>query len=219
MSVPLGRWRDFIKTHAAPTAPPLLPALPLWLATAVTPLWEATETFLEQEGLDPPYWAFCWPGGQALARYVLDHPECVRDLRVLDFAAGSGVCALAALHAGARSAEAADIDACARAAIGLNAELNGLTPTVLEGNVVGALDRGWDVVLAGDICYERPMTDRVLPWLRHLAGRGTRVLLGDPGRAYLPTHGLAPLGRYEVPCSLDLEDRALRSTGILALLP
>lgn len=214
------RARRFVSTHTAPTRPPLVPELTLALATEVTPLWEATEAELAAHDLPPPFWAFCWAGGQALARYVLDHPETVRGRRVLDFAAGCGVCALAAARAGATPpVEANEIDAFALAAITLNAEANGLPLRPLPGDVVGALDRAWDVVLAADICYEEPMAGRVIAWLRALAGRGTRVLLADPGRAYLPATGLSALATYAVPVSRDLEDREIRDTTVYALLP
>nr|WP_207160344.1 methyltransferase [Rhodospirillum rubrum] len=201
------------------TTPPLLPEMSLYLATEVTPLWEATEVALERHGVPPPYWAFCWAGGQALARHLIDHPEIVRGRRVLDFAAGCGVCAIASALAGAKAVDAAEIDSFALAAIALNTTLNKVAVTALDGDVIGTLDRCWDVVLAGDVCYERPMADRVIPWLRALAGRGTKVLLADPGRAYLPKSGLSALATYEVPVSRDLEDRDIRSTTVYALLP
>ncbi|ABC21377.1 class I SAM-dependent methyltransferase [Rhodospirillum rubrum] len=209
----------FVLAGTAITTPPLLPEMSLYLATEVTPLWEATEVALERHGVPPPYWAFCWAGGQALARHLIDHPEIVRGRRVLDFAAGCGVCAIASALAGAKAVDAAEIDSFALAAIALNATLNKVAVTSLDGDVIGALDRGWDVVLAGDVCYERPMADRVIPWLRALAGRGTKVLLADPGRAYLPGTGLSALATYEVPVSRDLEDRDIRSTTVYALLP
>ncbi|GEO81303.1 class I SAM-dependent methyltransferase [Pararhodospirillum oryzae] len=209
----------FIQAHAAVGQPPLVPEVRLWLASDVTALWLATEADLERQGVPPPYWAFCWAGGQAVARYVLDHPETVRGLRVLDFAAGGGVAAIAAARAGAQSVEACEIDPYATSAMALNVALNDVSVSLLAQDVVGAMDRAWDVVLAGDVCYERPMADRVIPWLRALAGRGTRVLLGDPGRAYLPAQGLSTLACYDVAVSRDLEDRDVRATTVHALLP
>lgn len=213
------RARAFVAAQTVLASPPLVPELRLHLATEVTPLWEATEADLNRTSLPPPYWAFCWVGGQALARHILDHPETVAGRRVLDFAAGSGLCGLAAGRAGAARVEAGEIDPFARAALTLNAQVNGLALTVREGDLIGCLDRAWDVVLAGDVCYERPMTDRVIPWLRALAGRGTRVLIADPGRAYLPTSGLAALARYDVPASRELERHEVCQTTVYALLP
>ena len=192
-----------------------MPEIRLHLASEVVPLWQATETNLTERGLPPPYWAFAWPGGQALARHLLDHPDLVAGRRVLDFAAGSGLAAIAASKAGAASIAAAEIDRFAIAAIGLNAELNGVDLELIEADILGQAG-GWDVVLAGDVCYERPMAERVGRWLGQLADGGTRVLMGDPGRNYLPTNGLREIARYRVPTSLDLEDRISRETIVWA---
>lgn len=208
----------FVRAQTALAAPPLVPEVRLYLASEVTPLWEATEVTLAASYVPPPYWAFAWPGGQALARHVLDHPALVRGKRVLDFAAGSGVTAIAAAMAGAAHVDAAEIDAIAIAAIALNAAANDVAITCIEDDPVGS-DAGWDTVLAGDVCYEKPMAERVIPWLRGLARRGALVLLGDPGRAYVPREGLAELARYTVPTTLDLEDRTERETVIWKLLP
>lgn len=208
----------FVRANTAVAHPSLLPELRLHLATEVTPLWEATEATLARSNLPPPYWAFAWPGGQAVARYVFDNPEIVRGKRVLDFAAGTGVVGIACRLAGAVRVRAAEIDAFALAAIELNAGLNGVT---LEGegdDLVGRDLPEIDVVLAGDVCYERPMAERVTAWLRRLAAAGTLVLLGDPGRAYVPKEGLIRLGQYAVPTSLDLEDRTVRDTVVWRLL-
>ncbi|MBF0269305.1 MAG: methyltransferase [Alphaproteobacteria bacterium] len=185
----------------------------LHLASQVTPLWEATEATLEKEGLPPPYWAFAWVGGQAVARYLLDHPDSCRGLRVLDFAAGSGVSGVAAAMAGALSVEAAEIDAFAGAAIDLNAKANGVAVTVRLDDLVGCANR-WDVVLAGDVCYERPMAERVFAWLLNLSKQGVRVILGDPGRNYLPKSGLREVARYDVPTTKDIEDKDMRTAVV-----
>jgi predicted nicotinamide N-methyase len=208
----------FIRAQTALAAPPLVPEVRLYLASEVTPLWEATEATLAASYVPPPYWAFAWPGGQALARHLLDHPELVRGRRVLDFAAGSGISAVAAAIAGAARVEAAEIDPIAVAAIGLNAAANGVAIDCSADDPVGS-DGGWDTVLAGDVCYEKPMAVRVTPWLRGLARRGATVLLADPGRAYVPRDGVAELARYTVPTTLDLEDRTERETVIWRLLP
>jgi len=201
---------SFIRANTAIDAPPLVPEIRLHLAGEITPLWQATETVLEREQLPPPYWAFAWAGGQALARHVLDHPGLVRGKRVLDFGAGGGLLALAAARAGAAEAVAAEIDPFAAAAIGLNAALNGLAVAVESADVIGRFPVPWQVVLAGDMCYERPLAERLTRWLRHLAGAGVLVLLGDPGRAYLPREELEELARYRVPTPLELEDRTMR---------
>lgn len=210
---------SFIVEQTTITTASLVPEIRLHLASEVTPLWHATEVTLERDNLPPPYWAFAWPGGQALSRYVLDNPDSVRGRRVLDFAAGCGIGALAAMRAGAAFASAAEIDAVASAATRLNARLNGLTVEIIGHDLTGTVDdaaRRWDVVLAGDVFYERPMAERVEPWLRSLARRGVRVLVADPGRAYVPKAGLAEIGRYTVPTSRDLEDREFRETIVYA---
>jgi predicted nicotinamide N-methyase len=150
---------------------------------------------------------------------MLDYPGAVRGRRVLDFGAGSGLVAIAAALAGAARVTAAEIDPFAIAAIRLNAALNGVAVEVKTGDVIGREDAAWDVVLAGDMCYERPLADRLTAWLRQLAARGALVLVGDPGRAYRPTHGIAEVARYTVPTSRELEDRDSREGIVWRLLP
>jgi predicted nicotinamide N-methyase len=210
--------RAFIIAQTVIAAPPLTPEFRLHLATEITPIWEATEATLAGINLPPPYWAFAWPGGQALTRFLLDHPDWVRGRRVLDFAAGCGLGAIGAARAGAARVSAAEIDDFAATAIALNAELNAAIVDLIGHDLVGSSE-GWDVVLAGDVCYERPMSERVIPWLRTLAGAGVTVLLGDPGRAYLPSDGLVEVGHYAVPTSKELEDREIRETRVLRLMP
>ena len=210
----------FVERNTAIAAPPLVPEIRLHLATEITPIWQATEESLARSGLPPPYWAFAWAGGQALARYLLDHPEIVAGRSVLDFGAGSGLVAIAAAKAGAASVIAAEIDHFAAAAIAANAALNGVAITVTTADVLDRVDQGWwEVVTAGDVCYERPMAGRVTLWLRALAARGCLVLLGDPGRAYLPTQGMRERARYLVPTSRELEDRESRDTVVWEVLP
>ncbi|EGY00166.1 ribosomal L11 methyltransferase [Nitrospirillum viridazoti Y2] len=204
----------FIRANTAPEAPALVPELTLLTASEITPLWQATEATLAAKDLPPPFWAFPWAGGQAVARHVLDHPELVRGARVLDFAAGSGLIAIAAAKAGAASVMAVEIDAYAIAAIGLNARLNGVAVTAVERDVVGQPLTDIDVVLVGDVCYEKPMAERVMAWLRALAGDGLVILMGDPGRTYLPKDGLVPLATYRVPTTLELEDRTHRDSVV-----
>lgn len=203
----------FIRDVTEVSQPPACPEIDLWLATEVTPLWEATESLLLRVNMPPPFWAFCWAGGQALTRYVLDNPHLVRGKRVLDFAAGSGASAIAAARGGAAHVLAADIDRLACTVIGMNAELNGVAVEVTDQDVVGS-PCAWDVVVAGDICYERPMAERIFPWLRALAAAGATVLMADPGRAYLPKSGLTELARTTVRTSLELEDRTQREVTV-----
>jgi predicted nicotinamide N-methyase len=208
----------FVRGQTVLATAALVPEIRLHLATEVTPLWRATEAALAARDVPPPYWAFAWPGGQALARYVLDHPETARGKRVLDFAAGSGLAAIAAARARAATVTAADTDAHAAAAIVLNAAANAAPIDILTADPIGR-PSAWDVVLAGDVCYEQPMADRTLAWLRMLAAGGTDVLLGDPGRTYRPQDGLAELARYQVPTSLELETRTMCDTAVWRLLP
>lgn len=206
---------DFIKTNAALTTPPLVPEITLYLASEVVPLWRATEDELAKIGVPPPYWAFAWAGGQALARYVLDHPQIVRGKRVLDIGAGSGLVGLAAGRAGAAKVLAADIDAFACAAIRLNAAANGCDIAVTKEDLIGA-PLAWDVILVGDLFYERPLAERLLAWLGPL---GVPALLGDPGRSYFPKERVEKLASYSVQTTRDLEDREIRETGVYRLLP
>jgi predicted nicotinamide N-methyase len=217
MSTPEAR-RSFIQAQTTLATPPLTPEIRLHLATEITPIWQATEATLEANNLPPPYWAFAWPGGQALTRFLLDHADRIRGKRVLDFAAGSGLSAIGAKMAGAEKVQANEIDDFAIEAILLNAASNTVALEVLRHDLIGR-NEGWDVVLAGDVCYERPMADRVIPWLRSLAGAGVTILMGDPGRAYLPAQGLVEVASYDVPTSRELEDRELRVTRVLRLMP
>jgi predicted nicotinamide N-methyase len=210
---------EFVRANTVLATPSLIPELKLHLASVATDLWEATEASLVRTGLPPPYWAFAWPGGQALARHLLDKPETARARRVLDFAAGCGVAALAAARTAAASIAASEIDAFARAALALNAAANGLAIDVLDRDVLAVPAEDWDLILAGDVFYEKPMADRVWPWLKAAAARGIAVLVADPGRAYLPDTGLVEIARYAVPTTLDLEDRTERVTRVLAVTP
>jgi len=194
----------------------IVPELRLHLADAALGLWQATEAVLDRIGLPPPYWAFAWPGGQALARYLLDHPATVAGRTVLDFGAGCGIGALAASRAGAARVIAAEIDGFAAAAIRLNAALNGLAIEIATDDVL-ARPPDAELLLLGDMCYERPLAERATAWARAAAKAGVTVLLADPGRAYRPTEGLDELARYDVPTSLDLEDRTMRETVVWRL--
>lgn len=206
----------FIRANTTVQACRIAPEIRLHLADKLVPIWHKTEEELAAEGLPPPFWAFAWAGGQALARHILDHPKLVRAQRVLDFAAGCGVGAIAAVMAGAADVTAAEIDPFACAACRINAELNGVQITVTDENQIGR-DGPWDVILAGDILYEQPTARRVETWLAAQAAQGVDVLVGDPGRAYLPKSGLDELALYEVETVLELEDQALKRSRVYRL--
>ena len=212
----------FIRAHTAWLPVPHAPEISLHLADEITEIWHKTEEDLEKLGLPPPFWAFAWAGGQGLARYILDHPETVRGKRVLDLASGSGLVAIAAAKAGAASVEANDIDAFALAAIALNAAGNGVTLETRAGDLIGQDDgwqnNSWDVILAGDIAYERDMAGRVFAWLHQLADRGATIVIGDPGRAFLPKAGLQELAEYRVSTTRAIEDSEVKRTKVFRLL-
>jgi predicted nicotinamide N-methyase len=205
----------FVRSQTSIGCPALVPEIRLHLASEITPIWQATEGWLEARNVDPPFWAFAWPGGQALARHVLDHPALAAGRRVLDFAAGGGIAAIACAMAGAAEVEAVEIDPLARAAIELNAALNRVGVSIAAADIVGSECR-WDLILCGDVCYEAPMTAHILPWLRRMAQQ-TTVWLADPGRTYLPREGLSAFASYTVPTSLELEDRTERLVTLYGL--
>ncbi|MDX2235038.1 MAG: methyltransferase [Hyphomonadaceae bacterium] len=208
----------FIRANTRVHAPPHVPEVRLHLADDAVSLWQLTEEELDTLGLPPPFWAFAWAGGQALARYVLDHADVVRGRSVLDVASGSGLVAIAAMQAGAASACAIDIDPfCAPAAV-MNAALNGVTIATSDADPIGAPTEA-DVILVGDLFYDRDLSPRLLAWLRSLVAEGRTVLIGDPGRAYLPTHALKRVALYEVPVTRALEDAEVKKTGVWTLAP
>lgn len=207
----------FIRANTLPGRAPLVPEIELLLASEITPIWQASETWLSESGVAPPFWAFAWPGSIALARHVLDHPDTVAGKRVLDFAAGCGLAAIACAMAGAATVEAAEIDPLAIAAIGLNAAANGVTIAIIAGDIVGAPGR-WDLIICGDVCYEAPMAAHILPWLRVRAA-DAEVWIADPGRSYVPQSGLAVFKTYLVPTTRELEDRTERVVTLARLLP
>jgi predicted nicotinamide N-methyase len=210
---------SFIHSHTAIGTPPLVPEIRLYLATEVTPIWQATEESLARFGTPPPFWAFAWAGGQALARYLLDHPDTVAGKEVLDICSGSGMVAIAAAKAGAAKVVAAEIDPFAAVAIELNAALNGVNIGIETRDMLDRTVIGWGAVLAGDVCYEMEMASRAIGLLRRIAARGRLALLGDPGRAYLPREGLVERARYTVPVSRELEDREAREGVVWEVLP
>ena len=213
MSPPARRRAAFVRGHTRLLAPPLAPNMRLHLADEAVALWHKTEEELGEIGLPPPFWAFAWPGGQALARYLLDNPERVAGKRVLDFASGSGLVAIAAAMAGAARVEASEIDEFAQAAIELNARQNGVAVSVLAEDVVGS-DRGWDAVLAGDVSYQKDMAEAATRWLETLARRGALVLIGDPYRSYLALDRLERLIEYDAPALRALEDADVKRAGV-----
>jgi predicted nicotinamide N-methyase len=208
----------FVRRNTVVAAVPVVPEIRLHLATALSPIWQASEENLAQSAVPPPFWAFAWPGGQALARHLLDRPELVAGRDVLDFGAGSGLVAIAAAKVGAARVLAADIDPFAAAAIAANAALNDVAVMVTTADLLDRIAPAGMVVTAGDVCYEQPMAERAARWLRRCAGRGSLVLLADPGRAYLPCAGLAERARYTVPTSREIEDRDLRETVVWQVL-
>lgn len=214
---PQGR-RAFVLDNTRPQRPPHTPELELRLADEIMPIWRLTEEALEEMGLPPPFWAFAWAGGQALARYVLDHPELVAGRQVIDFATGSGIVALAAMKAGASRVLAADIDVFCEAAVAANAELNGVAVEFTDQNLLDQPPPAWaQVILAGDICYEQPLAGRVLAWLAAARAAGATVLIGDPGRSYFPRDGLEKLAEYQVPTTRELEDMEVKKTSVWRL--
>jgi predicted nicotinamide N-methyase len=207
----------FVDAHTRVAATPHLPEIRLHLAELAIPLWEQTESAADGE-MPPPFWAFAWAGGQALARHILDHPELVRGRRVLDLAAGSGLVAIAAATAGAAEVTANEIDGYAVAAIALNAELNGVAIRTVAGDLLGG-DTDAEVVLAGDVFYSREMTERMLAFLDRAQAHGAAVYVGDPGRAYLPRDRFTEAGVQDVPVIRDLEDADVKRTTVWRLNP
>jgi predicted nicotinamide N-methyase len=208
----------FVRRNTIVAVPPLVPEIRLHLATELSPIWQASEETLARGAVPPPFWAFAWPGGQALARHLLDHPELVAGRDVVDFGAGSGLVAIAARKAGAARALAADIDPFAAAAIAANAALNDVAIMVTTADLLDRVVPAGMVVTAGDVCYEQPTAERATRWLRRCAERGSLVLLADPGRAYVPCAGLAERARYPVPTSREIEDRDFRETIVWQVL-
>jgi predicted nicotinamide N-methyase len=210
----------FILANTRLQRPPHTPELAFHLADEITPIWKLTEEALAEIGLPPPFWAFAWAGGQALARYVLDNPGIVAGKRVIDFASGSGIVGIAAMKAGAADVLAADIDPFCGAALALNARANDVSAAYSDEDLLAAPAPAWaQVILAGDICYEKPMTDRVMTWLTAARTAGAAVLVGDPGRSYFPKSGLTKLAEYQVETTRELEDFAVKRTRVWTLDP
>ena len=211
--------RAFVMRHTRLRPVPGAEHVRLHLADEVLPLWRATQVETGDDDAPLPYWAFAWAGGLALARYLREHPGRVAGRRVFDVASGSGLCALAALAAGAVDVTAADIDPFSWAAIRLNARAAGQRVTIVRRDVLDDDPPDADVVLAGDTWYETGFAERIWPWLRRCRAAGLDVLVGDPGRAYLPTDGLVELATYEVRTTTELEDRAQKTARVFELAP
>lgn len=211
---------QFIRDNTTVLPVPLVPGIRLHLAHEAVPLWQKTEEELGEIGLPPPFWAFAWAGGQALARYVLDHPACVAPAHVVDLASGSGLVAIAALQAGASHVLAADIDGFSVAAISLNGALNGFDrslSTTQEDLLATAPPAGFGTILVGDLFYEKSLAERCFAWLLQARAAGMEVLIGDPGRSYLPKPRLKQVAEYNVPVTRDLEDAEIKRTAVWQL--
>ena len=207
----------FIRANTRPTAPPLVPEIVLQLADESVPIWQKTEDELGQINVPPPYWAFAWAGGQALARYILDHPEICRGKRVLDLGSGSGLTAIAAKKAGARDVIAADIDHLALASVLLNATANGVAVEITAEDLLANPPIAFDVVLVGDLFYERQLADRVLTYIEAASRLGAAILIGDPQRNYFPVGRFSAVAEYQVAVSRELEDSVLKKTVVWRL--
>jgi predicted nicotinamide N-methyase len=204
----------FIRDNTSLLAPPLVPEIMLHLAHEAVPVWQKTEEELGEIGLPPPFWAFAWAGGQALSRYVLDHLDLVKGKSVLDLATGSGLVAIAAKMAGASSVLAADIDRFACAAARLNAQVNDTTVEISDDDLLEREPGRFDVVLVGDLFYEKALAERVHAWLIAAKANGAAVLIGDPGRSYLPKPALQHVIDYNVPVTRELEDAEIKRTAV-----
>ncbi|MGQ0457330.1 MAG: class I SAM-dependent methyltransferase [Hyphomicrobium sp.] len=204
----------FIRANTRLIRPPLVPEIALHLAEESMPIWEKTEEELGEMNVPPPYWAFAWAGGQALARYILDHPETCRGKAVLDIGAGSGLTAIAAAMAGAARVLAADIDHMALAACRLNAAANKAAIGTVGDDVLSQSADGASVILIGDLFYERALADRVLGFVDQAAAAGALVLIGDPQRSYFPRGRFSHVADYSVPVTRDLEDAEIKKTAV-----
>ncbi len=214
-----GSLRAFVLRHTQLRSVTGLEDIRLHLADEVLPLWRAVQVETGDPDTGLPYWAFAWGGGLAIGRYLEEHPEVVDGRRVFDLASGSGLCAIAATRAGASAVTGADIDPFAAVAIGLNARANGARATVLHRDVLDEEPPAVDVILAGDCWYDARLAERALPWLRRANALGVHVLVGDPGRRYLPTDALVELAAYEVRTTTELEDLDLKQGRVYALRP
>jgi predicted nicotinamide N-methyase len=213
----MGQPADFIRANTRLLAVPMVPEIRLHLAAESLPIWQKTEEDLGRINVPPPWWAFAWAGGQALARYVLDNPAVVAGCSVLDLGAGSGLGAIAAAQAGAASVLAADVDPYALAAIPLNAEANGIAVATTGADLLGAAPGAFGLVLVGDLFYERPLAERALAFIAAARDLGADVLVGDPQRSYFPKDRFHRIAEYSVPVTRDLEDVEIKRTAVWRL--
>ena len=204
----------FIRENTKPIAPPLVPEILLQLAEESLPIWQKTEDELGEMNVPPPYWAFAWAGGQAVSRYLLDHPEVCRDRNVLDIGAGSGISAIAAARAGAKHVIAADIDKLALAACAINADVNAVTIETTSADLLTEEPPKDSLVIVGDLFYERALADRVLQYIDRAKAQGCSVYIGDPRRSYFPEGRFTPLAEYQVPVTRELEDFEIKRTTV-----
>jgi predicted nicotinamide N-methyase len=209
--------RAFVLRHTVLRPVPDLPGIRLHLAGEVLPLWHAVQVATDDPEAALPYWAFAWGGGLAIAHYLVEHPEAVVGKRVLDLASGSGLCAIAAMRAGAGTATGVDIDRFSTAAVDLNARANRVRVSAIRADILDEGPPDADVILAGDTWYEARLAERVLPWLRRARDGGIDVLVGDPGRRYLPADALVELARYDVRTTTELEDLELKRASVYRL--
>lgn len=209
--------KDFILANTRLLSPPLVPEIRLHLAEESLPIWRKTEEELGEMGLPPPYWAFAWAGGQALARYVLDNAAQLAGKCVIDIGAGSGLAAIAAAKVGARLVTAADIDALAVTAMGLNADANAVVITATDDDWLNGAAPPGDIVLVGDLFYERQLAERVMVFVREKAAGGSLVLVGDPRRSYFPADAFTAVAHYEVPVTRELEDAEIKRAAVWQL--
>jgi len=204
----------FITENTKLISPPLVPEMLLHLAAESLPIWQKTEDELGEINLPPPYWAFAWAGGQAVARYLIDHPEICCGQSVLDFGSGSGISAIAAAKTGAHAVLAADIDRLALAACALNARANAVDLKITGADLIAELPRGEDIVIIGDLFYECQLADRVVAYIAEAKACGSAVFIGDPQRSYFPEGRYTRLAEYQVPVTRELEDAEIKRTAV-----
>jgi predicted nicotinamide N-methyase len=209
--------RDFILANTKLLPVPLVPEIKLHLAEESLLIWQKTEEELEARNIPPPYWAFAWAGGMALARYILDHASLVAGRHVLDLGSGSGLAAIAAAKARAAAVQAAEIDAFAIAAITLNAEANGVSVMTIEHDLLADAQASAEVLLVGDLFYERGLAERTLAYCEQARAHQALVLVGDPQRSYFPRDRFEPLAEYAVPVTRELEDAEIKRTAVWRL--
>ena len=206
--------KNFIRSHTEQISSPNVPEIKLNLVTENCEMWTMNEEQVAELGISSPFWGFVWPGGHALARYLLDHPHLTRDKTVVDIGTGAGIVAIAAALCGAKRVIANDIDEMALVATKLNCELNNVSMETNGEDLVGSDHKGWDVILAADMCYESILTKRMATWLLSQTNKGTRVIFADPNRGWLQKHPVEIIGQYETPCDIDCRGRYLQTTFI-----